>query len=321
MLATACTLKKQDTPALTGPSELGTSITMTVSPDVLAQDGASQSLVTIMARDANGQPVRNLSMRVQIVFEGTPVDFGSLSARNVVTDANGRATVVYTAPPSAGSVGVDNNTTVQISVTPQGTDAANAVPRTVSIRLVPPGIVVPPDGLTPAFTVSPAAPAEGDNAFFDASTSTSNPSNPIVSYTWNFGDGRTASGITAQHTYGTAGNYVVTLTIADAFGRSAESQKQITVAAGARPAAAFTFSPNPSQLNQPVHFNATGSTAPAGRTITSYTWDFGEGTVKTTTDPRIDFVYTLPRTYVVSLIVTDNTGKTSLPVSQSITPQ
>src|SRR4051812_37150261 len=94
LLASACTTHKQETPALTGPSGLSTSIDMTVSPDVLNQDGASQSLVTITARDANGQPLRNASMRVDIGVGNVLVDFGRLSARSVVTDANGRATVV-----------------------------------------------------------------------------------------------------------------------------------------------------------------------------------------------------------------------------------
>ena len=109
----ACTLKKQETPSLTGPSELGTSVTINVTPDVLSQDGASQSLVTITVRDQNGQPVRNQSLRAEIFINGLIVDFGTLSARNVVTDANGRATLVYTAPPSAGSV--DNGTLYELS--------------------------------------------------------------------------------------------------------------------------------------------------------------------------------------------------------------
>ena len=44
-------------------AELGTAITIAVSPDVVTQDGASQSLIQITARDNNGQPLRNLSLR------------------------------------------------------------------------------------------------------------------------------------------------------------------------------------------------------------------------------------------------------------------
>src|SRR5688572_11012457 len=124
LLTAGCTTHEQNTPPLTGPSELSTAITITLSPDVVTQDGASQSLVTITARDANGQPLRNQSLRVDIAVGGVVVDFGTLSARNVVTDANGRATVVFTAPPAAGA-GVPA-TDVQILVTPAGGDFANA---------------------------------------------------------------------------------------------------------------------------------------------------------------------------------------------------
>ena len=91
-IAAGCTMKKQEAPPLTGPSELGTSISVTVTPDILAQDGSSQSLVTITARDSNGLPLKNLSFRTEIQVAGVPLDFGSLSARNLVTDSNGRAT-------------------------------------------------------------------------------------------------------------------------------------------------------------------------------------------------------------------------------------
>src|SRR5687767_4401959 len=128
VLLGGCTVKKQETPSLTGPSELSTAISISVSPDVLFQDGASQSLVTITARDSNGQPLRNLPLRVEIAVDGVVTDFGSLSARSVVTDANGRAIVSYTAPP-APAFSVDTGTVIQIVVTPLGTDFANATPR------------------------------------------------------------------------------------------------------------------------------------------------------------------------------------------------
>ena len=42
VLAASCTMKNQDAPPLTGPSEFGTSVTVAVSPDVLALDGAAE---------------------------------------------------------------------------------------------------------------------------------------------------------------------------------------------------------------------------------------------------------------------------------------
>src|SRR5919112_5309010 len=84
-VAAGCTMKKQETPSLTGPSEFGTGITVAASPDAITQDGASQSVITVSAYDSDGRPLRNLSLRSEIYFGGTRVDFGSLSARNIVT--------------------------------------------------------------------------------------------------------------------------------------------------------------------------------------------------------------------------------------------
>ncbi len=86
-------MKDQDAPPLAGPSEFSQSITITVSPDVLPQDGASQSFITVTARDANSNPMRNVTVRTETRVDGTPVDFGMLSARSVVTGSDGKATL------------------------------------------------------------------------------------------------------------------------------------------------------------------------------------------------------------------------------------
>src|ERR1700730_11471487 len=78
LAVSSCTTKKQPTPSLTGPADVGTSLSITATPDVLAQDGASQALVTITARDGNGQPIRSLPLRAEIAVSGTIADFGTL---------------------------------------------------------------------------------------------------------------------------------------------------------------------------------------------------------------------------------------------------
>src|SRR5262245_21330788 len=94
VLASGCTVHKQETPDLAGPSELGTAISIQASPDTLTQDGASQSVVTISARDNNGAPLRSLTVRTDVATGGQVTDaVGTLSARSVVTDASGKATV------------------------------------------------------------------------------------------------------------------------------------------------------------------------------------------------------------------------------------
>ncbi|GGL87345.1 PDK repeat-containing protein [Nakamurella endophytica] len=51
----------------------------------------------------------------------------------------------------------------------------------------------------------------------------------ISSYSWDFGDGATATGKTASHTYATAGSYVVTLTVKDDGGLAGTSARSVTV--------------------------------------------------------------------------------------------
>src|SRR4051812_675903 len=248
LAATGCTTHHQDTPALSGPSELGTAISITVSPDVVTQDGASQSLVQITARDNNGQPLRNLSLRAELAVNGVGVDFGTLSARSLVTDANGRAAVTFTAP--AAAAGPAPVTDVQVVITPLGTDFANATPRFVTIRVVPPGVTIPPRGsVTPQFTVTPAAPADNEPALFDASASRST-TGTIVQWLWQFGDGGTASGEVVQHAFRLPGTFAVTLTVVDSIGASNSITQNVVVGQGTLPTATFVTSPSAPSIGQ-----------------------------------------------------------------------
>ena len=79
-----------------------------------------------------------------------------------------------------------------------------------------------------SFTFSPASPDPGDVVHFDASAS-SDPDGSITSYTWDFGDGTTGSGVTADHAFPTAGTYTVTLTVRDNEGATDTESKTIQV--------------------------------------------------------------------------------------------
>jgi PKD repeat protein len=307
MCASACTTKSQEAPPFTGPSELDKSIAVAVSPDVLPLDGASQSFVTVTARDAASQPIRNLTLRAETRVGGLPVDFGSLSARSIVTGSDGRATLVYTAPV-APAVTVDPFIVVDIVVTPIGSDFNNSSERTAAIRLTPTGGVIPPFNLVPQFTMNPTAPQVGQAVLYDASAS----QGAIAEYNWDFGDGSRGSGRTTQHAYGEADTFIVTLTVVDAFGRSRSTSQSVTVGIGARPTADFIFSPAAPRVGQSVNFNASASTAPSS-TITSYTWDFGDGTpLVTVASPTISHTFAAAATYNVTLVVTDQAGRTSV---------
>jgi PKD repeat protein len=312
-----CTMKSQDTPPLTGPSELGVSVSLRTQPEILVQDGSSQSLVTITARDSNGKPKKDQSILSEIFVGGIRTDFGSLSARNLVTDANGEARLMYTAPALPSGPAVDNGTIVEIGVTPldrNGTGGfGNSLTRFASIRLIPPGIVVPADGLSPYFTVTPSSPTDHQVALFEAcndpARACSPASNPIVSYSWNFGDGTTGNGRQTTHSFNTPGTYAVTLTVTDQYNRSASTSQTIDVAGGTGPTASFLTSPSAPLVGDNVNFNASASVAASGRTIRTYAWDFGDGTQKTTTGPITTHDFVKAGVYNVTLLVTDDAGR------------
>lgn len=310
--AAACTMKSQEAPPLSGPSEFGTSITLAVTPDILQQDGSSQSIVTITARGTSGLPLANVSLRAEIRVNGTPVDFGSLSARNVMTDTNGRATTVYTAPAGVSGLAVDEFTIVDIAVTPVGTDFSNSSTRLASLRLVPKGTIVVPSNLQPVFTFSPATPGERQTVLFDASPSTAPANNPIASYTWNFDDGSTASGVTVGHAFNAADTYIVTLTVTDALGRAAQTSRSVTVTPSAAPSANFVFSPTEPTPGSLVTFNGLTSTAATGRQIVAYSWDFGDPNDRTGgSGPQTQHRFTARGSYNVTLTVTDDLGRSN----------
>jgi PKD repeat protein len=317
--ASGCTLKKQETPALTGPSEFGTGVSVTATPDILTQDGGSQALVTVSAFDQNGKPLRNLSLRSEIVVGGVVTDFGTLSARSIVTGTDGRATLVYTAPAAPGGPAVDNGTTVSISVTPIGSDYANSVPRIATIRLVPPGVVVPPDGLQPAFTFTPGSAADHENVLFDGSASKAPGNNPIASYSWDFGDGRTGSGRTASHAYDIGGTYVVKLTVTDGLNRSASTSQSVIISAGNLPTAGtISVSPVPVLAGAVENLSAINFKPATGRTIRSYEWNLGNGDIFTTSSSTTTRAWGKAGTYTLTVTVTDDAGR-SVSVTQTVT--
>ena len=103
-----------------------------------------------------------------------------------------------------------------------------------------------------------------------------------------------------------AGVYTVTLVVTDDVGRQGVTTVTVTVTTDA-PTAEFTFSQLPPNTSHTMQFNSSGSQAAPGRTIVSYSWDFGDGGSSTLASPT--HAYAAAASYNVTLTVTDSTGK------------
>ena len=330
-----CTVKKTEAPDITGPSELGLSLELRVSPDVLNMDGVSQSTLTITSRDSNGKIQPNVDIRVEGVAGGEIVDvLGRLSAKNVKTGGDGRASLIYTAPNSASSQNSDNgNIIVMLRAIPAGYDYHNAVARDVLIRLVPQGVLLPqPYSPVARFTMSPTTPGEDQDVIFDGSSSIAScvpdPANPndaskctpvagtITSYQWDFGNGQTGSGPRVTTRFPIRGSFAVKLIVTNDRGFQNSVTQNVTVAGVNGPTVSFTLSPEGPGVNQQVFFDANASKAEPGRTITRYDWNFGDGASGSgvTESHR----YSRAGAFTVTLIVTDSAGKTGT-TSKSVT--
>lgn len=82
-----------------------------------------------------------------------------------------------------------------------------------------------------AVLTAPETAFQGDALSFSAAGSGDD--RGIVSYAWDFGDGKTAAGKSASHTYAAGGTYTVKLTLRDAAGNETVRTQTVTVTAEA----------------------------------------------------------------------------------------
>jgi len=158
----------------------------------------------------------------------------------------------------------------------------------------------PPGRPVAAFTADCIASA----CTFDGSASLDH-DGTIASYGWQFGDGTTASGATASHTYTTGASYIVTLTVTDNDGGT--GTRILRVDANAPPVASYTVACS----GPTCTFDGSGSSDPDG-TIASYSWQFGDG--ETSGSPTLYPIAThtyANGTFSAKLTVSDNGGSTN----------
>jgi DNA/RNA endonuclease G (NUC1) len=157
----------------------------------------------------------------------------------------------------------------------------------------------------------PAMLNEGDSATFNASASLDT-NGSIVSYEWNFGDGSSASGVSAAHTFAQDGEFVVTLSVTDNDGLTDTVSLAVTVA---NVAPAIGAIPDAS-VQAGAAYTVTGSFADPGADTWTATVDFGDGTAPaqamlTARDFSLVHVYQAAGTFTVTVTIADDDSSSS----------
>ncbi len=130
-----------------------------------------------------------------------------------------------------------------------------------------------------------------------------NTSTGATSYSWNFGNGNTSILSTSPvgTTYNNPGVYSVVLT---AFNGPSSNTHTVSISVFANPVPNFTTSAMPSCVGQQVTF--TDNSIAGSGSITTWAWDFGDGTNQTTNTGSVTHAYVAGGTFPVTLIVTNS---------------
>jgi len=197
-------------------------ITMSVTSDTRATSTSSRTInvsATLPPTTANFtfSPI-NPSINVDVIFTAVAITGPGIPGGVVGTFAwdfgdGGTAT----GSPVTHRYARGGTYTVSLRVT---TDAGLAA---TTSRAITVSTTLP--GGSANFTFSPTDPHVGDDVFFNAASS----SVTGGSFSWDFGDGTTGSGVAPVHSYGRARTFTVTLTVVSSTGQSATTSKTVTV--------------------------------------------------------------------------------------------
>lgn len=165
----------------------------------------------------------------------------------------------------------------------------------------------------PNFSATPREIFTGESVqFSDLTTSIAG---PIVSRTWDFGDGGTSNVPNPSHQYSRSGIFTVSLTVNTEFATATETkQSYILVKRKGGPEAAISVSTVNPAVGDVIQFNDASD--PGSSDITQRVWNFGDGDVSTEVNPT--HIYRRAGTFTVTLTVVTAHGSDTASVTLNL---
>lgn len=233
-------------------------------------------------------------------FEGIPIDFCQYEFNDQSTSEDGTIT------SWAWDFGDGTTSSLQNPTHTFTTDGDHSVSLTITTS----------DGCTRTrshsfYTTSCAPDPEctADFSYFHADnceaefTDKSTVSDPVVSWSWDFGDGHIGSGNPVSHIFSTSGSYEVILVITTTSGCTDTSKQQVIIDQCVDECFAdFSYYHADNCEAEFVEMSTVSNP------VVSWEWDFGDGTVSSAQFPK--HVFEQMGTYTTSLIITTSTGCT-----------
>jgi len=148
-----------------------------------------------------------------------------------------------------------------------------------------------------------------ESGTFEATINQEEAGTPLT-YTWNFGDGSTASGLLADHTYSSTGQYSVQFEASNEGGSDTDTIS-VMVVPPPQPASitSINASPNPVDEGETVRFSSNVQ----GDSPIERRWTFGNGATSSSQSPT--HVYEEPGQYTARLEASNNVGEDSRTVT------
>lgn len=157
----------------------------------------------------------------------------------------------------------------------------------------------------------PSTGVEGAALTFDASGST-DPDGDALTYAWTFGDGSTATGASATHTYVDNGTFTVTVTVTDSYGAASTATRTVAVSNAAPAITAVTTPAAASSVGASVSAKVTFTDAGSADTHDAVIeWGDGQSTTVnagSALTASATHVYANAGIYTVTVTVRDDDG-------------